>query len=322
VADVAISIVNHENRELVRQCLASLPAACDGITWTATVVDNRSGDGSLEMLAREFPEVTVIANAVRLGFGANHNQVLRPLLPGGGPRYALVLNDDTVLRRQAVTRLVAAMDDDPRLGAVVPTVYDGAGRAGASRIAYPTFRTAWHQDWTDVTEPPDPSGFLQGCCLLLRVAALAQVGPFDERFFLFYEDTDLSRRLAGAGWTLSVCPVAEIVHVGHATVFKPDLVEVTPVQGRRSRYLYFCRYQGRFRAEAITAVGRLLLLVRAAKAVAGATIRRNPTSADRARRLLALAAYNPRRPTAPELRAETRPEPDRRDTGDAQGIPD
>jgi GT2 family glycosyltransferase len=133
------------------------------------------------------------------------------------------------------------------------------------------------------------------------VAAVAQVGPFDERFFLFYEDTDLSRRLADAGWSLAVCAEAVVEHVGHASVFKPELVEVTPTQGRRSRYLYFRKHEGRARAEVITAVGRLLLLTRAAKATAGAAIRHNPTSRDRARRLFALARHNPRRATAPEL---------------------
>lgn len=295
--EVVISIVNHENRDLVRACLLSLPAACKGLDWRATVIDNVSGDGSLEMLAGEFPDVTVVANHTRMGFGANHNQVLRPLLAQSREGYVLVLNDDTTLRPAAVTRLVQMLDADPRLAAVVPTILDLQGRAGANRIAYPRAASAWTCDWTDRTEPPDHDhGFLQGCCLLLRVAALAQVGPFDERFFLFYEDTDLSRRLADAGWGLGVCPEAEVVHVGHATVFKPDLVALTPLQGRRSRYLYFCKHEGRAKAEAITIVGQLLLLTRAAKAVAGATLRHNPTSGERARRLLALARFNPRRP--------------------------
>ncbi|HEX3541309.1 MAG TPA: glycosyltransferase family 2 protein [Acidimicrobiales bacterium] len=312
VADVAISIVNHENRELVRRCLDSLPAACVGLTWRATVIDNCSGDGSREMLARDFPDVAVIANRSRLGFGANHNQVLRPLIAAPPPspaRAVLVLNDDTVLRPGAVARLLGVLDQNDKVGAVVPTILDSEGRAGASRIAYPSARYAWRQDWTDITEPPDPEGFLQGCCLVLRVAALAQVGPFDERFFLFYEDTDLSRRLADAGWALASCPEAEVVHVGHASVFKPGMVEVTPVQGRRSRYLYLCKHEGRARAEAITVVGRLLLLARGAKALAGATIRHNPTSGERARRLFALARHNPRRPTEPERRAQAGPAP-------------
>jgi len=208
MAGVVISVVNHENRDLVRACLLSLPAACEGLDWRVTVVDNVSGDGSLEMLAAEFPEVSVIANRTRKGFGANHNQVLLPLLADPGPVEAfLILNDDTTLRPGAVATLLGRLDRDPRLAAVVPTIVDTAGRAGANRIAYPTARSAWRNDWTDRTEPPDPDGgFLQGCCLLVRVAALAQVGGFDERFFLFYEDTDLSRRLADAGWRSACAP--------------------------------------------------------------------------------------------------------------------
>ena len=307
VPDVVVSIVDHENRELVRACLNSLPAACEGVTWQATVIDNVSGDGSLEMLAQEFPDVTVIANRSRLGFGANHNQVLRPMAAsvGTSARYALVLNDDTTVEPAAVTRLVRMLDANPGTAAVVPTIVDSQGRVAASRIAYPNARNAWHGDWTDVTEPADPEhGYLQGCCLLLRVAAVAEVGPFDERFFLFYEDVDLSRRLVDAGWALGVCPDAVVLHVGHASVFKPGMVEVTPLQGRRSRYLYLCLHEGRARAEAITAIGRLLLLTRALKATAGATVRHDPTRKDRARRLFQLAALNPRRPIPPDPAAQ------------------
>lgn len=308
---VHISIVDHGNRELVRACLLSLPAACEGIGWRTTVIDNVSADGSLEMLAREFPDVTVIANEQRLGFGANHNQVLRALMADDQERYALVLNDDTTLRPGAVTRMVEMLDTDPALGAVVPTIVDLQGRVAASRVAYPTARSALVGDWTDRSEPADPDGFLQGCCLMLRVAAIEAVGAFDERFFLFYEDTDLSRRVEDGGWALKTCADAEVVHVGHASVFKPEYAALTPLQGRRSRYLYLAKYHGRARAELVTAVGRLLLLTRAVKATAGATLRHNPTSRDRARRLYALARLNPRRPLAPEG-AGTAPKPQKR----------
>ncbi|MGH9125504.1 MAG: glycosyltransferase family 2 protein [Acidimicrobiales bacterium] len=308
---VLISIVNHENRDLLRACLQSLPAACAGLEWEATVVDNVSKDGSLEMLAAEFPLVRVMANRQRLGFGANHNQALRPLLASwpDGADFVLVLNDDTVVEPTAVSRLVAALYARPALAAVVPTIRDTAGRTAASRLAYPDARSAWHADWTDQLDTADPDdGYLQGCCLLLRVEALVEVGPFDERFFLFFEDVDLSRRLRDAGWSLGVCPEAVVVHEGHASVFKPDLIAVTPLQGRRSRYLYLCKYEGRARAEAITGVGRLLLVIRAAKAAVGAVIADGPSTGqsgqarrrDRARRLWALARFNPRRPLPPD----------------------
>ncbi|MDQ1427536.1 MAG: N-acetylglucosaminyl-diphospho-decaprenol L-rhamnosyltransferase [Acidimicrobiaceae bacterium] len=310
--DVHISIVDHENRDLVANCLRSLPAACDGITWQATVIDNVSDDGSLEMLAADFPATTVIANTRRLGFGANHNQVLNALINDRSARYALILNDDTVLEPEAVTRLVRALDTDPTRAAVVPRIVDPEGREPASRLAYPSIRRALVSDWRDqydfAEDHPD-TGYLQGCCLLLRLSAIEAVGGFDERFFLFYEDSDLSRRLADAGWGLAVCPDAAVLHIGHASVFKPALVELTYLQGRRSRYLYLAKHEGRLRAELVTTAGRAVLLARGAKAWLGWKSRAASDEArrTRAQRLLGLARFNPRHPLAQEKAATGEP---------------
>jgi len=298
--DVEISIVDHENRDLVRACLRTLPDACRGLRWRTTVIDNVSGDGSLEMLAAEFPGVAVLANRVRLGFGANHNQVLQRLVADGSARHALVLNDDTELAPEAVTRMVAALDRRPGLGAVVPTVLDGQGRPAATRLAWPTARSWLRADRRDITELPDPGGWLQGACLALRVAALRQVGGFDERFFLFYEDVDLSRRLVEAGWGLGVCPEATVVHHGHATVLRPGLVETTLCQGRRSRFLYFTKHHGVRRATVLSAVGRTLLAARAARTALAADRGHDPAARDRTRLLWALARSNPSRPLPQE----------------------
>jgi len=302
--DVEVSIVDHENREMVRTCLRSLPSACRALRWRATVIDNVSQDGSLEMLASEFPDVRVVANSVRLGFGANHNQVVRRLAADRSARYVLVLNDDTELWSGAVTRMVATMDANPELGAVVPSVLDGQGRQSATRLAYPTARSWLRQDRFDITELPDPlRGWLQGSCLLVRVDAMCQVGGFDERFFLFYEDVDLSLRLSQAGWGLGVCPEATVVHHGHATVLRPGIAEITPRQGLRSRYLYFAKHAGARRAALLSAAGRSVMLARAAKAAAVWARSRDQIALDRARRLFVLARFDPRKPLAQETAA-------------------
>ena len=294
--DVEISIVDHENREMVRACLRSLPHACRGVSWRATVIDNVSRDGSLDMLAADFPEVRAVANRVRLGFGANHNQVLRRLVADRSARYALVLNDDTELGLEAVTRMVRRLDRQSDLGAVVPSVFDRHGSPSATRLAYPSARSWLRTDRFDTTELPDPErGWLQGSCLLLRVEALAQVGGFDERFFLFYEDVDLSRRLVQAGWGLGVCPEATIVHHGHATVLRPGMVDATLRHGLRSRYLYFCKHVGPRRAALLSAFGRSVMLGRAAKAWLAWARTRDRAARQRSRRLLRLALLDPRR---------------------------
>jgi N-acetylglucosaminyl-diphospho-decaprenol L-rhamnosyltransferase len=285
---------------VVRTCLLTLPGACQGLAWRATVIDNVSNDGSLEMLATEFPDVRVVANEVRLGFGANHNQVIRRVVADGSARHVLVLNDDTELGPGSVAKMVASLDADPDLGAVVPTVLDGEGRAAATRLSWPSPRSWLRADRSDVTELPDPEhGWLQGSCLLVRVDALRQVGGFDERFFLFYEDVDLSQRLVRGGWGLGVCPEATVVHHGHATVFKDDIVDATFRHGLRSRYLYFEKHLGRPTAAALSATGRTVMLARSAKAWAHWTRTRDPVARARATRLLDLALLNPRKPPRP-----------------------
>jgi len=302
--DVEVSLVDHENREMVRSCLRTLPDACRGLAWRATVIDNVSGDGSLEMLAADFPEVGVVANRVRLGFGANHNQVVRRLVADRSARHLLVLNDDTELAPEAVTRMVGTLDRRIDLGAVVPTVIDRHGQPAATRLAYPSARSWLRADRFDVNELPDPErGWLQGSCLLLRVEALRQVGGFDERFFLFYEDVDLSLRLATRGWALGLCPEATVMHHGHATVFEPGRVDVTLTQGLRSRYLYFAKHIGPRRAALLSAVGRSMLAARAARTAVAWARTRDPVDRARARRLLLLARVNPRTPLAQEQAA-------------------
>src|ERR1700737_1865242 len=109
VLEGEISLVNTNNRALLNACLASLPEACAGLNWHVTVVDNESLDGSAEMVATRFPTAQLIRNAKRLGFGANHNQVLVPALESH-VRHVLILNEDTELDPGSVRELVAFAD--------------------------------------------------------------------------------------------------------------------------------------------------------------------------------------------------------------------
>jgi GT2 family glycosyltransferase len=131
---------------------------------------------------------------------------------------------------------------------------------------------------------------------MLRTAAVAGAGFFDEQFFLFYEDGDLSRRLADAGWALAVCPAARLTHFGHQTVLRPELAIFTPMQGLHSRYLYFAKYEGRPRALVIAWVGRGLMGARGVRLIASGLRRHRPDRLRQGRLLVTLAGYDPRRP--------------------------
>jgi hypothetical protein len=300
--DVMISLVNTNNRELVLACLRSLPAACAELSWAVTVVDNGSTDGSAETVAREFPDAAILRNKRRLGITTNHNQVLVPAIAGGSARYALILNEDTELDPGSVTELVQLCDREPGLATAGPRIRDADGRPQLSYFPIPT---VFDQIWYSLRQPTEPRirrgrGWLNTSCALVRVAALREIGPLDERFFIFYDDTDLGRRLADAGWAATVCPTATIVHYGHQTVSQPALGNSMERQFIRSRYLYFCKHHGRAAAAVVDGGNRLILSVRAFKAAVSALRHRTGAGA-RARMLWRLAAYNPRSPLPHEL---------------------
>jgi N-acetylglucosaminyl-diphospho-decaprenol L-rhamnosyltransferase len=301
--DLEVTIATMDNRELLRRCLSSLQAACEGLTWRATVIDNRSRDGTAEMVAQEFPWVRITCNQRPLGFSANHNQVLRELLKSGNSRYVLLLNDDTVLGEDSVARLVRFCDARPRVGAAGPTIVDRAGQVQPSFTSFPGLREHALEPLRlsqGVPSPANGSGWLDGACLLLRATALTDVGLLDERFFMYYEDTDFGLRLRTAGWDIDLCPDARIVHYGRQTVSQLSRATDMDRQLLRSRYLYFQKHRNEATARSVSALTRVTLYLRALKAYACG--RR-----DAARSLSQLALYDPRVPLRHEATDRSQP---------------
>jgi N-acetylglucosaminyl-diphospho-decaprenol L-rhamnosyltransferase len=293
--DVEISLVNTNNRDLLRACLASLPEACSGLDWHATVVDNASEDGSAEMVGAEFPTARLIRNVKRLGFGANHNQVLA-LAMQPGVKYVLILNEDTELDPGSVRDLVVFAEAHPCVGALGPAI---RGTDGQCQQSYLPFPTVLGQIWSCFrpgrsSRQPVRGGWLNGSCVLLRAEALRQVGMMDERFFIFYEDTDLGRRLHRAGWQSAVCESATIVHHGHMTVALASAGSVWEWQMLRSQYLYFCKHRGHITGLVLSVLVRGALLIRACKAIVASSLTEDPPERETANLLMSLVKYDPR----------------------------
>jgi hypothetical protein len=304
--DVEISLVNTNNRELLRRCLETVPAACEGLDWHATVVDNASEDGSADLVRERFPWASLVRNERRLGFGANHNQVIIPTVRDGSARYVLILNEDTELQPRAVRALVRFCDEDPAVGAVGPVMSGPDGAIEQTLLRFPTpgrqLLRALRLVRSDATDSGE-SAWLNAACVLVRSEALRAVGPLDERFFIFFEDTDLGLRLQRAGWSAAVCPAARIVHHGHQTVTRPSGAGVMELQFLRSRYLYFERHHGKPAALFVAWLIRGEFAIRAAKASLRAAIGRQRAARAKASVLMKLARYDPQTPLPHELPA-------------------
>jgi N-acetylglucosaminyl-diphospho-decaprenol L-rhamnosyltransferase len=244
--DVTVSIVNHSARDALVALLDSLAAELDGpLDVEAVVLDNASDDGSLDAVRERFPWARVIAQTHRAGFGANHNRVIRET----SGRYVYLLSPDARVEPGSLVRLGAYMDTNPRVGAVAPRLRYPDGRAQPSAWRFPTPTTALLGTFTlsrlGVVQSggadPRRVDWAMGAALLLRRAALDDVGLFDEGFFLYSEETDLCLRLAQAGWETHFLPAVTVVHA--ASSLRGEFARERIAEEWRSRHRYWRKHQ-------------------------------------------------------------------------------
>jgi GT2 family glycosyltransferase len=250
--DLSIIIVNWNTQDLLRACLRSVvdslenaglndmglnnadpnnPSAASrsnprDLNAELWVVDNGSGDGSAEMVAREFPHVHLIVNSDNKGFSAANNQALGC----ARGRHVLLLNSDTIVHGDVLAQCVAYLDAHTDVGALGCRVLNGDGSTqvmgtqfptllnltlqtlGLSKLPWAFFDRYRMTKWDRKSERD--VDVISGCFLMTRRQVIDQIGPLDEAFFFFSEETDWCFAMAQAGWRRVVAPVGEITHFG------------------------------------------------------------------------------------------------------------
>ncbi|HEX9733404.1 MAG TPA: glycosyltransferase family 2 protein [Thermoanaerobaculia bacterium] len=219
---ISVVVVSFEARDHLRRCLETLEAQSG--TWgEVIVVDNASEDGSAEMVADDFPWCRLLRLGANAGFGAANNR--GAALARG--ETLLLLNSDAWLAGGALALLAARLAADPGLAAVVPQLYFPDGRpqfawcpeTGVVGEAIQMRRNRFearrwsHRRLRRILRALTGPGWYTAACMLLRKAAFDAVGGFDEGFFLYFEDVDLSRRLRRAGWKMALVDDASAFHV-------------------------------------------------------------------------------------------------------------
>ncbi len=287
--DLSIIIVSWNVRDLLRACLRSVvsgqesgvrnqtpegltPVPCP-LSLEIIVVDNASSDGSAAMVADEFPGIKLIVNSENLGFTRGNNQGLA-VVHG---RYILFLNPDTVILGEALTTMVAYMDEHPQAGALGPRLFYADGTPQSSRRRFPTLATAlfestplaWHwpaslNRWArryrmedepavEVRETPktidegEEVDWLVGAALLVRREALEQIGGFDEGYFMYSEELDWCRRARDAGWRVIYLPAAEVMHYEGKS--SEQVAASRHIRFQTSKIRYFRKFHGLLTAE-------------------------------------------------------------------------
>ena len=242
MTDLSVSIVNTNSRELLLACLDTLP----GDTAEIVVLDNASEDGSADAVRERFPDVRVLAQDFRAGFGANHNTVIRAT----DGRYVYVLNEDTTAGDWAFDRIVSYLDAHPRVAALGPRLVYPGGSLQDSAWRFPTPLVSTLGLLTvgklgvkqSAGDRPHAVDWVMGAALVLRREALDEVGVFDEEFFLYSEEVDLQLRLRRAGWEVHYFPEAIVVH--HESQFSADIPERRINEMWRSRHRYWQKHHG------------------------------------------------------------------------------
>ncbi len=225
---VTVIIVNWNTRDMLRDCLASLPAGLKGITNEVFVVDNGSTDGSGDMVQQSFPHVHLIRNKQNLGFAKANNLALHQATGD----YYLLLNSDVLLKPGSVARLVAFLGGNNGAGMVGPRVTDTKGKLQpttypAISIMLETLRlfrayywlpaswaarlflgSFWKHDYTRSV------GRLTGACILVRAECIRQIGLLDEAFYFYGEVHDWCWNLWKNGWQVFFCCDVEVIHAG------------------------------------------------------------------------------------------------------------
>lgn len=260
--DLSIIILNYKTRGLLKECLRAIRLAHPAISTEIIVVDNASGDGAPEMVRREFSEVRVIESARNLGYAGGNNLGLR----AATGRHLMVMNPDIIVFPQSLETLVRFLDEHPDVGLVGPRLANPDGS-----LQHSCYR--FHTPWTPVLrrtplgslpwarralrsflmEDEDHTrtldvDWLLGGAIVARREAVEQVGLLDERFFLYFDDVDWSRRFWKAGRRVVYVPNAYMVHFHQRASAEGRWWSILQSRTGRahvvSAFKYFFKYRG------------------------------------------------------------------------------
>jgi len=225
--DLSVVIVSYNVSDLLRNCLGSVYKAVENINSEIFVVDNNSSDDSCSMVSREYPDVTLICNTVNAGYAAANNQALKK----AGGRYILLLNPDTVVSENALTKSIKFMDSHLDGGALGVKMKDGDGDyLPESKRALPSPGSAFFKSFGFSYLFPDSKFFsryyfksvgidetaktevISGAFMFIRSEVLTKTGLFDEDYFMYGEDIDLSYRILKTGYFNYYYPEVVITH--------------------------------------------------------------------------------------------------------------
>ncbi len=253
---ISVLIVSFRSRDPLARCLPSLARCAARMPLEVIVIDNASGDGTAQWVTAAHPWVRVIERAANGGF----TQGVNAGAAAASAEWLLLLNPDCEVSPGALARLLAVARSTPRLAAAAPALHHDDGSVARSCGRFPSLwtlacdhlglaalapRSALFGGYKYGELPPERLTHVHwasGAALLVPRAVWQEVGPLDERIFMYMEEVDWCRRAAARGWHVRYVPDAPIVHVGQQS--SRQVPGETYLHNLRSRVYYFRKHHG------------------------------------------------------------------------------
>lgn len=276
-------LLNWRTAEMTLKAAEAALRAMEDVAGEIVVVDNDSGDGSFERMSDALqgqPRVRVVQSGHNGGFGAGNNVGIRlGLSDGSRPEYVYILNSDAFPAPDAIRLLLDYLQTHPEVGFAGSFIHGPDGEAHWTCFRFPSVASEFeaaartgpiskllaHRTVSiPVPDATGPVDWLAGASMMIRDRVLQEIGLFDETFFLYFEETDLCRRAAAAGWPTHFVRESRVEHIGSVSTGMKGWRRV-PGYWFDSRWHYFTKLGGTSRAVAATLAhlaGGLILRVR------------------------------------------------------------
>lgn len=243
-------VVNCNGHKFLFQCLQSIENTVKDLCYEIWMIDNGSSDSSVAKTRELFPHVKIIENKKNVGFAKAVNLALRRM----NGKYAVLLNNDTLLKRDAIRLIIELMEQEPDIGMCGGQLLNADGSKQNSIANIPNLiteltnksflRRVWPSKFPGKElklQRPIEVESLIGACLVVRKKAIEDVGLLDEAYFFFFEETDWCLRFRQHGWKIFFHPAAEIVHFQGGTA-KKEYVR-SKIEYWKSRYIFFRKHR-------------------------------------------------------------------------------
>lgn len=222
---LSVILVNYNTLELSITCLQFLYASAGSLNLQVIYIDNASNTDAITPLKSLYPDITYIQNKQNVGFGRANNQAL-PLLTG---EYVLLLNTDAFVEQTSLESTIRYMEENPHVGIAGAKLKGRDGELQPSARNFPTVwniflqRTGLDRCFKSVKLIDDPywnhelasaCDWVPGCYFMIRRQVIDQLGLFDPRFFLYYEEVDHCFSAKKAGWEVHYFPGTTVIHIG------------------------------------------------------------------------------------------------------------